>query len=146
MSDTTVQTPAAVLVAIEDNPADVHLVKEGVDAATEGVDLAVINSGQRAIAQLTATDGEPREPDLILLDLNLPGKSGFEVLEAVRADSDRRSLPVVVVSSSRNGDDIRRAYELGANAYVVKPDDPDEYIRLIETIVNFWLPTALTEQ
>lgn len=146
MSDTSVQTRAAILVAIEDNPADVHLLKEGVDAATEGVDLTVINSGQRAIAQLTDTVGEPREPDLILLDLNLPGKSGFEVLEAVRTDSDRRDLPIVVVSSSRNSDDIRRVYELDANAYVVKPDDPDEYIQLIESIVDFWIPTGGTEQ
>lgn len=130
--------------AIEDNPADVRLVKEGVDAADIELTLRVLNSGQQAADQLMSIDAESPEdhPDLILIDLNLPGKSGFDLLEVVRNESAFENAPVVIVSSSENSDDINRSYELSANAYVTKPSDPDEYIEMIDATVNFWIATA----
>ncbi|WP_280585812.1 response regulator [Halorubrum sp. Boch-26] len=132
------------MFAIEDNPADIRLVREGVDAADIELALHVLNSGQQAADKLTAIDADSPEdhPDLILLDLNLPGKSGFDLLEVVRNESAFRDVPVVIVSSSENPDDINRSYELSANAYITKPTDPDDYIEMIDATVNFWVVTA----
>jgi len=132
------------VLVIEDNPADVRLVREGIDATSIEIELTVINSGRRAGERLTAIDGDRPEdhPDLILLDLNLPGKSGFDVLETVRTETAFPDVPVVVVSSSENPDDINRVYEQSANAYATKPADPDDYIRMIDAIVDFWVATA----
>lgn len=128
-------------VVVEDNPADVRLVKEGVDAAGIELDLQVINSGRRAIDRFTAVDSDapPERPGLILLDLNLPSESGFEVLKTIRSETGFQHVPVVVVSSSRNPDDVTRVYELSGNAYVTKPVDPDDYIEMITAIIHFWL-------
>jgi CheY-like chemotaxis protein len=143
MSDRSAASPPRV-VAVEDNPGDVRLVEDGVAAAAAELDLQIIKSGRAAIERLTSLDaGDPREhPDLILLDLNLPGKSGFDVLRAVRTETDFRDVPVVVVSSSQNRDDITRVYELSGNAYVTKPADPDDYIEMIAAIVDFWIESA----
>lgn len=130
------------VVAVEDNPADVRLVTEAIDHAGIELDLGVINNGRRAIDRLTSIDaGAPlKHPDLILLDLNLPGKSGFEVLESIRNQTPFPDVPVVVVSSSMDCDDIAQVYERSGNAYVTKPADPDDYIEMIGAIVDFWIP------
>jgi CheY-like chemotaxis protein len=130
------------VVAVEDNPADVRLVTEAIDHAGIELDLRVINNGRRAIDRLTSIDaGAPlKHPDLILLDLNLPGKSGFEVLESIRNQTTFPDVPVVVVSSSMDCDDIAQVYERSGNAYVTKPADPDDYIEMIGAIVDFWIP------
>ncbi|ESS10090.1 MAG: HoxA-like transcriptional regulator [uncultured archaeon A07HN63] len=78
-------------------------------------------------------------PDLILLDLNLPGNAGLEILEIVRNESAFQRVSVVVISSSENPADINRSYELSANAYITKPADPDEYISMIGAAVGFWI-------
>jgi len=132
------------VVAIEDNPADVRLVREGVNATDIKVELQVFNSGQKAVKQLTAIDASSPEdhPDLILLDLNLPGKSGFDLLETIRNETVFQDVPVVIVSSSENPEDVKRCYELSANAYVTKPADPDDYIGMIDNTVDFWITTA----
>ena len=132
------------LFVVEDNPADVRLVREGVDAADVALQLEVINSGQQAAERLTAmeADSPGDHPDLIVLDLNLPGESGFDLLRTVRIETAFQDVPVVIVSSSENMDDVNRAYELAANAYVTKPADPDDYIRMIGATVDFWLATV----
>jgi len=144
MSKSTANSLPARVVAIEDNPADVRLVKEGVDATEIKVELQVFNSGHQAVEQLTAIDASSPEdyPDLILLDLNLPGKSGFDLLETIRNETVFHHVPVVIVSSSENPEDINRCYELSANAYITKPADPDDYIRMIDDTVDFWITTA----
>lgn len=142
MSKQDVEPPR--VIAIEDNPADARLAREGVKTVETELDFQVHNSGAEAIERLKAIDPEPQaaHPDLILLDLNLPGKSGFEVLTAIRTETAFQHVPVVVVSSSENRSDIRRVYELSGNAYVVKPVDPDEYIEMIGAIVDFWTLNA----
>ena len=130
-----------LVYAIEDNPADIRLVEEGIHAARIDLALETIHSGQKAIERLSEIDHdeEHRHPDLILLDLNLPGRSGFDVLETVRNESAFQEVPIVVVSSSENPEDIRRVYESLANAYVTKPADPDEYIQMIDAAIDFWV-------
>lgn len=80
-----------------------------------------------------------RRPDIILLDLNLPNKDGREVLREIKEDSNLRNIPVVVLTASNAEKDIIRAYELHANAYVTKPLDFNQFIKVVESIVNFWL-------
>lgn len=134
--------PPCVL-AVEDNPGDVRLLKEGVATTDVPVDLTVCNNGSTAVEWLTGEECVGRdEPQLILLDLNVPGKSGYEVLQTVRNDTRFNDVPVVVVSSSQNPDDVQRVYEESANAYLTKPADPDEYIRMIAAAIRFWLPAA----
>ena len=132
------------IVVIEDNPADVRMVKEGIDATDIEVTVTVINSGRQAAERLTAIEADRPEkhPNLILLDLNLPGRSGFDILELIREETAFPDVPVVVVSSSENREDINRVYEQSANAYVMKPTDPDDYIRMIDATVDFWIATA----
>jgi CheY-like chemotaxis protein len=144
MPDRSTETPVPRVFAIEDNPADARLIKEGIDDAGLEVDFQMIQSGQQAVERLTEIDrAEPRDhPDLILLDLNLPGKSGFEVLSIVRNETAFQEVPVVVVSSSENPEDVKRVYDLSANAYVTKPADPDEYIQMINATVGFWVANA----
>ncbi|WP_302080706.1 response regulator [Salinibaculum rarum] len=140
MTDQTADVSLPRVFVIEDNPADIRLLREGVDTADADLDLEVISNGQQAVEQLTTlgADSPNDQPDLILLDLNLPGKSGFEVLATVRNETAFQTVPVVIVSSSENREDIKRAYESSANAYVTKPPDPDEYIRMVAAAVEFW--------
>lgn len=132
------------VVAVEDNPADVRLIKEGVAAAGVELALTVYNSGRTAADQFRAIDAEtPADhADLILLDLNLPGASGLELLTLVRTETPFPGVPVVIISSSESRDDINRAYEHAANAYVTKPTDPDNYIDMIDATIEFWITTA----
>ncbi len=141
-SDPISQAARPQVYTIEDNPADVRLVEEGIDAAGTEIDLQVINNGRRAIDQLTGVEPDERHPDLVLLDLNLPDKSGFEVLTVIRTETAFREVPVVVVSSSDNSADIKQAYAAAANAYVMKPADPDKYIQMVDSVVDFWITSS----
>lgn len=140
MSDLT-----PLVVSVEDNPADVRLIEEGVAAVGGAVELRVYNNGQRAVEALTGDGEVPAESvNLVLLDLNLPGKSGLEILRLLRDDPQFNCVPVVTVSSSENPDDIRRVYDASANAYLTKPSDPDEFIQAIAAAVRFWIPSVTT--
>lgn len=143
MSDHQHPESTPLVSVIEDNPRDVRLIEEGTDSSSIDPELSVIRSGQRAVDQLTSLDetAQDRYPNLVLLDLNLPGKSGFDVLSAIREESSIPDVPVVVVSSSESGDDIRRVYDSAANAYVRKPSDPDEYIQMVDVALSFWITT-----
>lgn len=133
--------PTPLVVSVEDNPADVRLIEEGVAAVDRDIDFRVYNNGRNAIEQLTGDGGVPAESvQLVLLDLNIPGKSGLEILRYLRKDPELDAVPVLTVSSSENPDDIRRIYEASANAYLAKPTDPDEFIQMITAAVRFWMP------
>ena len=144
MSEQTAHTAVPRVIAVEDNPADVRLMEEGVAAAGVELALTVYNSGRTAADQFRAIDAEtPADhPDLILLDLNLPGTSGLELLTLVRTETPFPDVPVVIISSSESREDINRAYEHAANAYVTKPTDPDNYIDMIDATIDFWITTA----
>lgn len=134
-----------LVVSVEDNPADARLIEEGVAAVGTDIDLRVYNNGQTAIDRLTGDDGPPPESiDLVFLDLNVPGKSGLEILRLLRGASQFDVVPIVTVSSSENPDDIQRVYGAAANAYLTKPTDPDEFIQTIAAAVRFWIPTLST--
>ncbi|AFO59186.1 MULTISPECIES: response regulator [Natrinema] len=138
-SDSFRAEPAQILL-VEDNPGDVRLTKEAFKQGRIENDLHVVSDGTEALdflgRQGPYTDA-PR-PDLVLLDLNLPGKDGAEVLEELKADPVLRSIPVIVLTSSRAEEDVVKSYELHANAYLTKPVDPDEFIETVRAFEKFW--------
>ncbi len=137
------------ILLVEDNPDDIDLAREALAEIDAPTHLTVAEDGAQAMAILRK-EGEHAEgqtPHFILLDLKLPRKSGLQVLEETKADQDLRRIPVVVLTTSDAEGDILDAYELHANAYVVKPIDLDDFITVVKEIINFWgatvsLPTS----
>lgn len=97
--------------------------------------LTVAGDGHRALEVLRGPDPEP---DLILLDLNLPGLDGWQVLDAIKSDEGLRALPVVVLTTSRRDEDIAQAYQSGANSYIQKPEDYPAYSELVSLLHRYW--------
>jgi len=131
---------AVEILLVEDNPGDVRLTREALREGKVRNNLNVVDDGVKALAFLRR-EGEYAEaprPDLVLLDLNLPRMGGREVLEAIKANPELRSIPVVVLTSSQAEQDIARAYELQANCYVTKPVDLDQFIAVVKSIEDFW--------
>ena len=128
------------ILLVEDNPGDVRLTLEALRKGKFPCRVSVAHDGSEALERLR--NPRPKRPDLVLLDLVLPGQSGFEVLAEVKEDEELRAIPVVVLAASRNDDDVRRAYDLHANCYVSKPVDPDGLMDLLRTLEDFWVTVA----
>jgi len=129
------------ILLIEDNPGDVRLTVEIFADSGLRNDLHVVKDGVEALAFLRRQRSyinAPR-PDLILLDLNLPKKSGREVLVEIKADDDLKRIPVVVLTTSETWEDILDMYGLQANFYITKPVDLDQFIKVVQSIEEFWL-------
>jgi CheY-like chemotaxis protein len=128
------------ILHVEDNPDDVMLVKLAFKRAGATVDFASANDGDRAIALLK--EGLNSAPPIcVLLDVKLPTVSGFEVLTWIRAQLPLKKLPVVILTSSLLPDDINRAYDMGANSYLIKPPDLGALVELAKTIDLYWVKT-----
>ena len=144
MSDQPLMRPIEILL-IEDSPGDVRLTQEALKDAKVRNNLFVVDDGEEALALLHrqgAYDGSPR-PDLILLDLNLPRKDGREVLTEIKDDPQLRRIPVVVLTSSRAEEDILKSYDMHANAYITKPVDLDQFLKVVRSIEEFWLTVVV---
>ncbi len=126
---------------VEDNPGDVRLTEEALKEGKVINRLNVVPDGVEAIAYLRKTGdyASAATPDLMLLDLNLPKKDGREVLAEVKEDPDLRKIPVVVLTTSRDEQDILKSYDLHANCYITKPVDFAQFIRVVRAIEDFWL-------
>ncbi|MGH7766890.1 MAG: response regulator [Candidatus Binatia bacterium] len=132
--------PVEILL-VEDNPGDVRLTKEALKEGNLLNRLSVVGDGMEALAFLRREGkfaGSAR-PDMILLDLNLPKKSGLEVLADVKADEDLRRTPVVILTTSQAEQDILKSYDLYANCYITKPVDLGEFMNVVKSIEEFWL-------
>lgn len=129
---------------VEDIQDDVELILHAFGKVGISNPVVVVEDGEKAIRYLRGL-GEYSDrlpfplPGLILLDLKLPRRSGFEVLAAVRATEATRRVPVVVLTSSNQEDDVRKAYDLGANSYLVKPVGLDALVALVRTLEAFWI-------
>ena len=140
---TQCRRPFEILLA-EDNPGDIRLTREALRATNINHHLHVVLDGVEAMAFLRhhgAYAGTP-QPDLILLDLNMPRMDGRHVLALLKSDADLRRIPVVVLTCSQNETDIQAVYELQANCYVTKPSDFDEFMSVVKAIEEFWTITA----
>ncbi|WP_291429829.1 response regulator [Deinococcus sp.] len=129
------------ILLIDDNPNDVELALTALDEARVGPDsheVSVASSGAQAIALLEQARERGTLPDLILLDLKMPHMDGIAVLDAIRADSALRGIPVVMLTTSGEGRDIRESYAHGASAYVIKPMDFTQFRDAMRTIQAFW--------
>jgi CheY-like chemotaxis protein len=135
----SVTKPIEVLL-VEDNPGDAQLTRIALSDGKMCINLSLTEDGVDALAFLRK-QGEyanaPR-PDLILLDLNLPRKDGREVLAEIKADPSLRRIPVVVLTTSQSDTDILQAYELAANCFITKPVDFDQFVKIVQTIEDFW--------
>lgn len=132
------------VLLVEDDPNDVLLVKRAFRKAGASVSMRVVTDGQAAVDYLAghgiyADRNTHPLPSLVLLDLKLPRKSGHEVLEWLRKQSALNRMPVVVLTSSKESRDVNRAYDLGANSYLVKPVAFADLLKMAHTLDLYWL-------
>ena len=140
MNSQTTGRPIEILL-VEDNPGDVRLTVEALRDSKIQNRLHIAKDGMEAIAFLRrkGEHADAPHPDLILLDLNLPKMNGPEVLAEIKEDPALKHIPVVILSSSQEGGDIVRTYNLHANCYVTKPIDLEQFIMVVKSISDFWL-------
>lgn len=132
------------ILLVEDDPAEVRLTREAVSECDRPIRLHVATDGDSALDYLHQRDGlavSPR-PNVILLDLDLPGKDGHHVLREIKADPALRRIPVVVLTTSSAIEDVQRAYDAYANCYIRKPADLDTFVDVIRMIHSLWLGNA----
>lgn len=129
----------------EDNPADIRLIREGFRDFTVPYEIHSVRDGASAIQFLSHSGpySDAPRPNLVMLDLNMPGVNGHEVLEWIRSDTALDTVPVIVLSSSVNQTDVERAYRLRANSYLRKPPDLDEFFTALDGVKAFWLKRAV---
>ena len=129
------------ILLVEDQPADVRLTEEVLKQGKVANELYVAEDGEKAMKFLRQEgeyDGSPR-PDLVILDLNLPRMDGKEVLQAIKGDPAFLKIPVLILTTSAAEQDILDAYRHHVNAYITKPIDLDEFVRVVSSIDQFWL-------
>lgn len=141
-SDATARTPTTILL-VEDNPLDARATIRAARKLELADRVEVVTDGQAALDRLRASHAEGDPFGLVLLDLNLPGKDGHDVLREIRADADLGVTPVVILTSSVERVDVDGAYRTGANAYVSKPTGLDGWLETMTTIREFWLSLAV---
>jgi CheY-like chemotaxis protein len=135
--------PPFHILFIDDNPADLDLFVETFAEGKVLCKLDTASSGQKALNMLRGENGETHiQPDLILLDLNMPQMSGHEVLAEIKGDDVLKSIPVVMMTSSAAERDIAKSYALNANSYIIKPIDLNQLSEVVNRIENFFFTIA----
>ena len=129
------------ILLVEDNPGDIELTRRALKNGKILNSLMVAEDGFEAMKILNRTGEyiDALKPDLILLDLNLPGKDGQSVLAEIKENPELRTIPIVVLTSSRTEEDILKSYQLHANCFITKPVDFNRFIEVVREIENFWL-------
>ena len=139
MDHETIPRPVELLL-VEDSPTDALLMQEALRHARIWNNVHVVEDGEEALAFLRREDPHthaPR-PDLILLDLNLPRKDGREVLAEIKVEPALKSIPVVVLTTSKDEQDVLHAYDLHASCYITKPVDFSQFTEIVQSIEHFW--------
>ena len=133
------------ILLVEDSPADIRLAREALLQGSVPKRISVVTDGAQAI-DFVRRRGEfqnAARPDLVLLDINLPKRDGLDVLREIKSDPVLRSITVIVLTTSQFQRDVKAAYELSANCYVVKPLDLDQFFAMMRGIEEFWMSLAL---
>lgn len=133
------------ILLLEDSPGDVRLVREGLREGGVVCELCVFETGKEALA-FAFGEGEwqnAKRPHIIILDLNLPGADGAQILHRLKSDERTRAIPVIIFSSSGAEADIHRCYDLRANCYIKKPLDLDTSFQVLKVLENFWTMVSL---
>src|SRR5579872_3065628 len=139
-STSTIPSLIQVLLA-EDNPADAALVVEAFKGSKRPIHVVRVKDGEQVMDYLWGRDGFSGEktPDLILLDLSMPRKNGFQVLGEIRSDPKLNAVPVVILTNSRLESDVQQAYEGSANFYLVKPPGLEDFFKALRKVEDIWL-------
>ena len=129
------------ILLVEDNPADVRLTQEVLKDAKVRNTLTAVGDGEEAMALLRreGKHAAALRPDLILLDLNLPKKDGRELLAEIKSDENLKIIPVIILTTSTSEEDILKSYGLHANCYITKPVDLDQFVKVVQSVEDFWL-------
>jgi len=140
MVETKVGKPIVILL-VEDNPGDVDLARAAMEESKVRNILHTVGDGVEAMLFLRGKGKytEVPRPDLVLLDLNLPKKDGREVLAEIKSDEDLKRIPVVILTISKDEEDILKTYNLHANCYITKPIDLNQFVKVVKAIEDFWL-------
>jgi chemotaxis family two-component system response regulator Rcp1 len=128
------------LLIVDDNPADIALAREALAGSARHSRINSVEDGVEAMAFLNRVEkyADASRPDLVILDLNLPRKDGLAVLTAMKTSPELRSIPVVMFSTSQLRQDIERSYDNGANCYLNKPGNLNDFFSAIQSIEEFW--------
>ena len=139
--------PEFHILLVEDSRADVKIIERALAEGHIPHRLTVLHDGRHALDYLTRLEspGAPEEdqPDLVLLDLNLPGLDGCEVLTRIKNHPSLKTLPVVILTTSRRDEDVLQTYQAGANSYIQKPAEYPRYRDLMKTLQAYWHETAV---
>jgi CheY-like chemotaxis protein len=132
-----------VVLMVDDDPEDILLTRDALEEIAPRIDLQSLNDGQELMDYLNKTVGTSAGaaqpcPELILLDLNMPRKSGFEVLGEMRGNPQLKRIPVVILSTSTEERDINRSFDMGANSFLSKPQTYDELLTVLGRTVEYW--------
>ncbi|MDJ0510745.1 MAG: response regulator [Crocosphaera sp.] len=133
-----------IILLVEDSKADIRLVQEVLKTSTVPHQLMIVRNGMDAMAYLRQEGdfSESPRPNLIILDLNLPRKDGREVLAEIKSDPNLKRIPVIVLTTSSNDEDIQESYDLYVNCYITKSRNLKDLFKLVKGIESFWLDTV----
>ena len=136
------------ILIVDDDPADAEIIQELLEECATALEIHVVHDGVDALEHLSSCTRVPGGglPDLVLLDLNMPRKDGREVLQEIRATEQLQHLPVIILTTSQEEEEIEQAYRLGANCYISKPAAMADFERLVNAIELFWMQTARLPQ
>lgn len=129
------------ILLVEDNAGDIMLIEEALDEAKVANEVSIANDGEKAIEFLKKNGGysEAPVPDLIILDINLPRKNGFEVLQFIKESDELKHIPVIMLTTSSSERDIAKSYNSHANCYITKPVGVEEFLSAVTSIEDFWI-------
>lgn len=144
----TTKRGVVTILLVEDDPGDQALTRRALEEGGLPIELQIVEDGEEALEYLQRTGrfaapGAAPRPDLVLLDLNLPRLDGKQVLQRMRAIPELRGLPVVALTTSRHEADVARTYELGANSYIAKPVDMEQFVATLKELGSYWFQLVL---
>lgn len=137
------ESPIKILL-VEDNPADVFMFKRCIKKSSLDTAVTVIDSGTRAEEYLRSltTESTDSHPDIVFLDLNLPGRTGHELLKDIKSNEMLRHIPVIILTTSANPKDVRKSFGEFSNSFLTKPVDPVEYEKAIHDVLLYWFSVS----
>ena len=129
------------LLLVEDNEGDILLTTKALEASKVLNEVSIVRNGKLALDFVFKKNGyeDVKSPDVILMDINLPLKSGIEVLEILKSDESTKHIPIIILTTSSSESDIMKSYNNHANAYIVKPVDVSEFLEAVLSLEDFWL-------
>ena len=135
------------ILVIDDNKADIRLVEEALNSTNHPVGIKALMDGDIALEHLEHIASlQETKPNLILLDLNMPSIDGFELLKKIKNDKELKRIPIIIFTSSASEEDLKKSYDLHANAYLVKPFKLEVFLAIMTSMLDFWVNYVKTTE